>query len=100
MTPPSRRPGRRGSVGEAGATVRASAALTETGPLRGPLSERFSRSLRSRSEFLLCLPRLDAVVVITSTHQGKGIAWDRAILGRIERELLPVLRRSEVGRAP
>jgi CubicO group peptidase (beta-lactamase class C family) len=43
-------------------------------------------------QFLLVAPESDAVVVLTSTHQGKGAAWDRELLGRLERELLPAAR--------
>jgi CubicO group peptidase (beta-lactamase class C family) len=42
-------------------------------------------------QFLLVAPEREAVVVITSTPVGKGAAWDRELLGRIERELLPAV---------
>lgn len=43
-------------------------------------------------QFLLVAPESAAVLVVTSTHVAKGEPWDREILRRIDRELLPALR--------
>jgi CubicO group peptidase (beta-lactamase class C family) len=43
-------------------------------------------------QFLLVAPASGAVVVVTSTHEGKGAAWDRELLALLERELLPAAR--------
>lgn len=39
-------------------------------------------------QFLLVSAADDAVVLLTSTHAGKGAAWDRNVLGIIEEDLL------------
>lgn len=41
-------------------------------------------------QFLLVVPERDLVVVLTSSHVGKGEPWDRELLRRLEHELLPV----------
>ncbi len=43
-------------------------------------------------QFLLIAPASSAVVAVTSSHSGKGAAWDRELLRRLERELLPATR--------
>lgn len=43
-------------------------------------------------QFLLVVPERSLVAVVTSTHVGKGAAWDRELLRRLEHELLPATR--------
>jgi CubicO group peptidase (beta-lactamase class C family) len=50
--------------------------------------ERAFMAVGYGGQFLIVAPERGAVVVVTSTHEGKGKAWDRQLLGRVERELL------------
>jgi CubicO group peptidase (beta-lactamase class C family) len=56
-----------------------------------PFAERAVMAVGFGGQFLIVAPERDAVVVITSTNRGKGAAWDRELLRRVERELLPAL---------
>jgi CubicO group peptidase (beta-lactamase class C family) len=55
--------------------------------------ERAFMAVGYGGQFLIVAPARDAVVVVTSTVTGKGAPWDRELLARVERELLPAISR-------
>jgi CubicO group peptidase (beta-lactamase class C family) len=56
-----------------------------------PFEERAFMAVGYGGQFLVVAPERRAVVVVTSTHAGKGEEWDRRFLAAVERELLPAV---------
>ena len=50
--------------------------------------ERAFSAVGYGGQFLIVAPERGAVVVVTSSLDGKGKAWDRELLTRVERDLL------------